>query len=101
MEKAVLKNLEKEKDGSSMRATGIDYTFTSSRFPALSIPVLGTIIPEMSCLFGGGRTATDVSHIDRRVLARKEVILTVGVYATPHILLKVQTMTDTILILFR
>ena len=98
MEKAVLKKLEKEKDGSSMRAIGIDYTFTSCRVPALSIPVFGTLIPEMSCLFGGERTTTDVSHIDGRVMAHKEVILTVGVYATPHILLKVQTMADTILI---
>ena len=101
MEKAMIKKLEKEKDGSSMRATGIDYTFTSCRVPALSIPVFGTLIPEMSRLFGGGRTATDVFHIDGGVMARKEVILTVGVYATLHILLKVQTMADTILILFR
>ena len=83
------KNQGEEKEGASLaRATGVRFTLAHCRVPALSVPVLGTLIPEMPCLFGGGRTTADVLRTDWQVEARKEIILSAGAYASPHILLR-------------
>jgi len=69
-----------------VHAKGVMVTLDRCIVPSFSIPLLGTLIPEYSCLFGG-RKAKDVGR-KIEIPVRKEIILSAGAYATPHLLLK-------------
>ena len=56
--------------------------------PSLSLPALGTLIPELPCLLSQRDRELRTHGQRMRVSATREIVLSAGAYGSPHLLLR-------------
>lgn len=80
--------LEDGGEGGKKRAVGVAVYLDPCVVPSLSLPALGTLIPELPCLLSQRDRELRTHGQRMRVSATREIVLSAGAYGSPHLLLR-------------